>query len=125
MGQENPAIKFPDKTICFTFKNSSVFSMAKRPSLLHNSRGFTYLALLAAIIIGISMGAAGMYWQNVVQREKEEELLFRGDQYRLAIERYYSAVPGRVQYPASIDDLLKDVRIPTGKRYLRRKYKDP
>jgi type II secretory pathway pseudopilin PulG len=95
-------------------------------SRISNSYGFTYLALLAAIIIiGISMGAAGKYWQNVVQREKEDELLFRGDQYARAIERYYSAVPGRVQYPASLDDLLKDERTPTGKRYLRQKYKDP
>jgi type II secretory pathway pseudopilin PulG len=95
-------------------------------SAFPNSTGFTYIALLAAIIIiGISMGAAGKYWQNVVQREKEEELLFRGDQYRLAIERYYSAIPGRLQYPASLDDLLKDERTPTGKRYLRQKYKDP
>src|SRR5512139_3904561 len=54
--------------------------------------GFTYIALLAAIVIlGISMGAAGKYWSYVLQREKEEELLFRGEQYRLAIERYYSA----------------------------------
>lgn len=99
---------------------------AFRIGIFHNTKGFTYLALLAAIIIlGISMGAAGKYWQNVVQREKEEELLFRGDQYRQAIERYYSAVPGRVQYPASLDDLLKDGRTPTGRRHLRQKYKDP
>ena len=73
------------------------------------SRGFAYLALLVAIsIIGISLGAAGKYWQNVAVREKEEELLFRGDQYRKAIERYYYALPGRRQYPATIDNLIKD-----------------
>lgn len=93
---------------------------------IRNQKGFTYLALLAAIIIiGISLGAAGKYWQNVAQREKEEELLFRGDQYRQAIERYYFAIPGRQQYPQSIDNLLKDERTPTGRRHLRRKYKDP
>jgi type II secretory pathway pseudopilin PulG len=122
-------MKLPNEASYFTFKNSSVLSVtsvAKRPTLIHNSRGFTYLALLAAIIIiGISMGVAGKYWQNVVQREKEEELLFRGDQYRQAIERYYSAVPGIRQYPASLDDLLKDARTPTGRRHLRQKYKDP
>jgi type II secretory pathway pseudopilin PulG len=95
-------------------------------SAFRNSKGFTFLALLAAIIIlGISLGAAGKYWQNVVQREKEEELLYRGDEYRRAIERYYTAVPGRTQYPTTLDDLLKDARTPQGKRYLRRKYKDP
>jgi type II secretory pathway pseudopilin PulG len=95
-------------------------------SLLRTSRGFSYVALLVAIvIIGISLGAAGKYWQNVMLREKEEEMLFRGDQYRKAIERYYNAVPGRPQYPQNIDDLLTDNRTPVGKRHLRQKYKDP
>ncbi len=100
-----------------TFRNS--------PHLLRNSCGFTYMALLAAIIIiGISLGATGKYWQNIIQRDKEEELLFRGDEYRKAIGKYYAAIPGRAQYPATIDNLLKDERTPQGKRYLRRKYKD-
>ena len=95
-------------------------------STRNRQSGFTYLALLAAIvIIGISLGSAGKYWQNVMMREKEEELLFRGEQYRLAIERYFTSFPGRFQYPQSIDDLLKDSRSAAGKRHLRRKYKDP
>lgn len=88
--------------------------------------GFTYVALLAAIvIIGIVLSSAGKYWSTVMQREKEAELLFRGEQYRLAIERYYTAIPGRQQMPPSIDELLKDSRTVSGKRYLRRHYKDP
>ena len=95
-------------------------------TLFRNSRGFTYLALLAAIvIIGISMGSAARSWQNISLREKEEELIFRGNQYRLAIERYYTALPGRRQYPETLEDLLKDSRTPTGRRHLRRQYKDP
>jgi type II secretory pathway pseudopilin PulG len=88
--------------------------------------GFTYIALLAAIvIIGITLGSAAKSWQNFAQREKEEELLFRGNQYRLAIERYYHALPGRQQFPNSIDVLLKDERTPVGKRHLRQRYLDP
>jgi type II secretory pathway pseudopilin PulG len=95
-------------------------------SAFRNSHGFTYIALLAAIvIIGISLGAAGKYWSNVILREKETELLFRGDQYRQAIEKYYSAIPGRLEYPQSIDDLVKDDRTAGGKRHLRLKFKDP
>jgi type II secretory pathway pseudopilin PulG len=84
--------------------------------------GFTYIALLAAIVIlGISLAATGKYWSNILQREKEEELLFRGDQYVKAIERYSKPVSGATKYPSSIEDLFSD----TSKRYLRRKYKDP
>ncbi len=91
-----------------------------------DASGFTYLALLAAIIIiGISLGSATKYWQTISLRDKEAELLFRGEQYRQAIERYYSAIPGKMQYPQSIDDLIKDGRTPQGRRYLRQKYKDP
>ena len=88
-------------------------------------RGFTYIGLLTIlVIIGISLGAAGKYWSHVMLRDKEEELIFRGEQYRVAIERYYTASPAKI-YPSSIDDLLKDPRSPTGKRHLRRQYKDP
>ena len=65
------------------------------------------------------------YWSNISLREKEVELLFRGDQYRKAIERYMSAVPGRREFPQSIDDLLRDSRTATMRRHLRQKYKDP
>ena len=110
----------------FQFRITHQCGPFHRPSAFRNAHGFSYIALLVAIvIIGISLGAAGIYWQNVMLREKEEELLFRGNQYRQAIERYYTAIPGRAQYPQNIDDLLKDDRTPAGKRHLRQKYKDP
>lgn len=93
---------------------------------IRNQSGFSYIALLAAItIIGITLGAAAKSWHNVIMREKEEELLFRGDQYRAAIQQYYYALPGRNQFPPSIEDLLKDSRTPAGKRYLRQQWPDP
>ncbi len=108
------------------FAYSSFVPHASSLILRPSARGFTYIGLLAIIvIIGISLGATGKYWSNVMLRDKEEELLFRGDQYRLAIERYYTALPGRQMYPQSIDELLKDPRSPTMKRHLRQKYKDP
>jgi type II secretory pathway pseudopilin PulG len=109
---------------------SSIFSDLQSSPLNSELRtpnsGFTYISLLAAVvIIGITLGAAGKYWSHVMLREKEEELLFRGEQYRQAIERYYTAIPTVPRLPASIDDLLKDGRTATGKRHLRQKYKDP
>lgn len=108
---------------CPSFRNG------RRPlcpkSEIRNRNGFTYIALLAAIvIIGITLGSAAKSWQNISQREKEEELLFRGNQYRLAIESYYN-YQGRRQFPGTIDALLKDERSPNGKRHLRQQYKDP
>jgi type II secretory pathway pseudopilin PulG len=97
---------------------------AHKPS--RGDRGIAYLALLVAIIIlGISSSAVVRYWSNISLREKEKELLFRGDQYRTAIALYMKAVPGRAQFPQSIDDLLKDKRTAAMKRHLRQKYKDP
>ncbi len=88
--------------------------------------GFTYIALLAAIVIlGITLTATGKYWQNLSLREKEEELLFRGNQYVMAIERYNKAIPGlQSRAPSSIDDLLNDSKL-MGRHHLRRRYKDP
>ena len=60
------------------------------------------------------------------QREKERELLFIGNQFRQAIERYYERSPGELKkYPASLEELLKDNRFVTTQRHLRRIYRDP
>ncbi|HMF29520.1 MAG TPA: hypothetical protein VKE42_12145, partial [Candidatus Cybelea sp.] len=56
------------------------------------------------------------------KRETEQQLLFVGNQYRLAILRYYRV--GRA-LPASIDELLNDTRFPEPMHHLRRAYADP
>jgi hypothetical protein len=56
------------------------------------------------------------------QRDKELQLLFIGDQFRMAIARYYAF--GH-QYPRSLQDLLEDKRYPVARRYLRQLYRDP
>ena len=91
-------------------------------------KAFSYLsALVFVAIMGISLSAGGTYWSTVVKREKEKELLFRGDQILRAIESYYKGAPGGggSQYPGSLNDLLKDSRYLATRRYLRKVYPDP
>jgi type II secretory pathway pseudopilin PulG len=89
------------------------------------SRGFTYMAVLFLVaIMAAGLALTGDVWHTSVMREKEAELLFVGNQYRKAIQRYYLTGPQR-QYPRSLEDLLKDSRQPGTVRYLRRLYADP
>jgi type II secretory pathway pseudopilin PulG len=102
---------------------------AKSPLRIVGSRnGFTYLsALVFVAIMGIALNTAGGFWSSVMKREREQELLFAGDQIRKAIESYHKYAPGgRVpEYPRSLEDLLKDPRYPSVKRHLRRIYRNP
>jgi len=86
----------------------------------------TYLVMLATIvIIGITLAATGEVWHIAQKREKEQELLFVGDQFRRAISLYYAHAPalGRRQLE-SLEDLLQDPRYPSTQRYLRKIYAD-
>lgn len=89
--------------------------------------GFTYLGLLFVIaIMGAALAGIATVWDTYARREKEAELLFIGDQFRLAIGTYYERTPGGVkQYPKQLEDLLKDPRFPDVQRHLRRVYVDP
>jgi type II secretory pathway pseudopilin PulG len=98
------------------------------PRLYRSSDGFTYIAaLFMVVIMGIMMGAVGQSVRVIMQREKEKELIFRGLQYRDAIERWNSKP---VKVP--LKD-LKDLVEPTTSsnidrskdRMLRKLYKDP
>lgn len=91
------------------------------------SAGFTYLGLMLLIAIaGIGMAAIGVGWHTEMQREKEKELLFIGDQFRQAINSYYESTPSGVkQYPLTLDELVHDNRSPQVKHHLRRIYTDP
>ena len=91
---------------------------------MRRRNGFTYLAVLFIIaIMGGGLALAGEVWQTTAARAKEAELLYVGNQYRKAIERYYLNGPGL--YPRNLADLVKDPRKPDTVRYLRRLYPDP
>ncbi len=58
-------------------------------------RGFTYLMLLFWVALsGVMLMALAQRWSTESQREREKELVFRGEQIRLAIEAHAS-VPVR------------------------------
>lgn len=86
-------------------------------------RGLIYPLLLVSILVmGVaSMGVAEL-WHTRVKREKEEELLFRLNQFRWAIAQYRAE---RNRYPRELKDLLEDRSQFRLRRYLRRIYKDP
>jgi type II secretory pathway pseudopilin PulG len=89
--------------------------------------GFTYVGLLFFVaLMGAALVAVAQVWHVQVQRDKEAELLFVGDQFRRAISLYYERAPGGGRtYPRQIEDLLQDPRYPNVQRYLRRMYVDP
>lgn len=92
------------------------------------SGGFVYIALLIGLaIIGTGLGAVSEVWTQSRQREREQELLFAGNQIRQAITLYYLASPpANRQFPMQLDELLEDVRKPDKPgRYLRKIYLDP
>ncbi|VVC83620.1 type II secretion system protein [Sideroxydans sp. CL21] len=105
--------------------NVSSICMARKKT--GDEQGFTYIALLIFIaIMGAGLAATGEVWNMTIKREKEEELLFVGNQFRNAITMYYYRTPGQSgRYPMSLEDLLKDPRYPATKRYLRKIYLDP
>lgn len=85
--------------------------------------GILYLALLFSIVlIGIATAVAAPLWRTMVQREKEEELLFRLREFRQAIVAYQQA---HKRPPQKLEDLLEDKTQLATRRYLRRIYPDP
>jgi len=93
------------------------------------SGGFTFIGLMVIItIMGIGLYAVGEVWHVAQKRAKEQELLFVGNQFRLAIKLFKAHTPptNRQQiYPNALEDLLKDPRYPSTQRYLRKVYLDP
>jgi len=74
-------------------------------------------ALLVALsIMAIMFTVAMPVWHQTVQREKEEELVFRGLQYARAIGLFQKKYANA--FPPSFDVLVTE-------KFLRKKYKDP
>lgn len=97
------------------------------PSLNSKQQGVTYLILLFLLAtLSVGLTVVGESWATRSQREKEAQLLTVGAAYRAAIGRYYDSSPGPQKgYPATLEDLLTDPRVPFPRRHLRQLYPDP
>jgi type II secretory pathway pseudopilin PulG len=73
--------------------------------------------LVALAVMAVLMTAALPAWRFQAKREKELELVFRGEQYMRAIGLYERRM-GPGSRPPTIDVLVEQ-------RFLRKKYKDP
>ncbi len=89
--------------------------------------GFTLVgALILVAFMGAGVAAYGELASHAAQREKEQELLFVGNQFRQAIGAYYERTPGAVKrFPQTLEQLVEDKRYPMPQHHLRRMYADP
>lgn len=107
----------PDRVLCVTIMD------AKDNTLMHlrgqdGQRGYAMAALLVAVaVMAVLMSAAMPVWRHQAQREKEAELVFRGEQWVKGLA-LWSRKNGPGTRPPSLDALV-DARM------VRKKWKDP
>ncbi|MBE8602737.1 pilus assembly FimT family protein [Pseudomonas cyclaminis] len=93
------------------------------PTGRQHQHGSVFMGMLVTVaVVAVMLMEAGTLWSSVLQRERELELLARGNEIRRAIGLYYAHGS---TFPRSLEDLVLDRRQPTIKRYLRRVYTDP
>ena len=87
-------------------------------SAISREHGYAMAVLLVAMsMMAIMLSVAMPVWRQTAQREKETELVFRGQQYARAIGLFQrKSGPGTL--PPNIDVLVDQ-------RFLRKKFKDP
>ena len=81
--------------------------------------------ILVAILAMVSAAVLST-GSSLQRRMNEEELLFIGSQFAEAFKSYFEATPaGQRNYPAKLEELLRDPRYPGVRRHLRKIYVDP
>ena len=91
-----------------------------RNDLRNIASGFALLLVMVAaavLLIGLTAALPSIYQEG--QREREEELIFRGTQYARAIASFHQKFQ---RYPTSIQELTK---LTNGYRFLRKEFTDP
>lgn len=92
-------------------------SLPTCPRTLRTESGYALAALLVTVsVMAVLISVALPVWQTLVQREREAEFVFRGEQYARAIalyQRQYANTP-----PPDLDVLVQQ-------GFLRKRYTDP
>ena len=86
---------------------------------LPSTSGYAFVVLMIAMtvmLIALAAALPSVYHES--QREKEEELIFRGNEYARAIYLFQRQFQ---RYPKSVDELIRTNNL----RFLRHAYKDP
>lgn len=109
----------PQRNKPFSFRSPS-----KPPAVkwfrLSGDRGMAFLILmmvLTILLISLTVGLPDLY--TAAQREREQELIFRGNEYARAIMLYHRQFN---RFPTSVEELMKKTN---GFRFLRHAYPDP
>ncbi len=108
-------------------QRGSALHLTPDASRLFNQCGVTYLAVMCSIaLMGVAMTVVSKQWTVVVKRDREAELVFRGNRIKAAIEAYaadyeVSKATRPNRYPLKLEQLTQK----HPKRYLARLYKDP
>src|SRR5947208_16067096 len=85
---------------------------------LRGQQGYAMAVLLVSLsVMAILLTIAMPVWKHMAQREKETELVFRGQQYVHAIG-LFQRKHGPGVLPPNVDVLFNE-------HYLRKKFKDP
>ena len=86
-------------------------------ALIRLQSGYAMAALLVGIsVMSVLMSMALPVWSHMMKREKEEELIWRGNQYVRAIRLFTMKYANT--FPPTVDVLVDQ-------KFLRKKYKDP
>ena len=91
--------------------------MGRRVKTDRTSGGYAMVALLVGLsVMAVALSVVLPMWQTAAKREREAELIFRGQQYSHAIALFQRKYANT--FPPNLDILLNE-------RFLRKKYKDP
>lgn len=95
------------------------YEITKLRNCRHSQRGYMMITLMLFVaLITIALLAILPDMKQQIRRDREEELIHRGNAYMRAIQHFYKKFS---RYPNSVDDLLDTNNM----RFLRKRYTDP